>query len=76
MIATYTEMVVFFPNTLFKKMMLERSPSSRLPVANKSPISRQSVADNRWLLETNRWPVADQSTICRQPIADQSPTKC
>ena len=61
MMATYTEMVVLYPNTLFVKQI----PSSGLQVADQSPTSLRSVAD--WLLT-----VADYS----EQVADRSPTKC
>ena len=45
--ATCTEMVLFFPNTLFKKkLMEEQSQSNRGPVANQSPISCLPVSDH------------------------------
>ena len=64
MMANYTEMFIFFPNTLFfLKMMIEQSPSSHRHVV-------QSVAD--WLLTVPNYSelVVDQSSICRQPNAD------
>ena len=67
--ATCTEMVLFFPNTLCKK-------NDDRTVSIQSPTIRRSVAD--WLLTVTDYSelVADQSPTDRRSVADRSPTKC